>query len=84
MAVGATPDLTPAMKQYVKIKEDHPDCILLYRMGDFYELFFEDAVTAAPVLEITLTSRNKGKEDSVPLCGFPYHAASSYITKLVE
>mgnify|MGYP001766835328 CR=1 FL=1 len=84
MAVGAALDLTPAMKQYVKIKESHPDCILLYRMGDFYEMFFEDAVTAAPVLEITLTSRNKGKEDSVPLCGFPYHAASAYITKLVE
>lgn len=84
MAVGTTLDLTPAMKQYVKIKESHPDCILLYRMGDFYEMFFEDAVTAAPVLEITLTSRNKGKEDSVPLCGFPYHAAAAYITKLVE
>jgi len=84
MAVEATLDLTPAMKQYVKIKESHPDCILLYRMGDFYEMFFEDAITAAPVLEITLTSRNKGKEDSVPLCGFPYHAASAYITKLVE
>ena len=84
MAVEATLDLTPAMKQYVKIKENHPDCILLYRMGDFYEMFFEDAVIAAPVLEITLTSRNKGKEDSVPLCGFPYHAASAYITKLIE
>jgi DNA mismatch repair protein MutS len=84
MAVEATLDLTPAMKQYVKIKEKYPDCILLYRMGDFYEMFFEDAVTASPVLEITLTSRNKGKEDSVPLCGFPYHAASAYITKLVE
>ena len=84
MALDATLDLTPAMKQYVKIKEKYPDCILFYRMGDFYEMFFEDAVTAAPVLEITLTSRNKGKEDSVPLCGFPYHAASAYITKLVE
>jgi DNA mismatch repair protein MutS len=84
MAVEATVDLTPAMKQYVKIKGKYPDCILFYRMGDFYEMFFEDAVTAAPVLEITLTSRNKGKEDSVPLCGFPYHAASAYITKLVE
>jgi len=84
MAVSATLDLTPAMKQYVKIKENYPDCILLYRMGDFYEIFFEDALTAAPILEITLTSRNKGKEDSVPLCGFPYHAASSYIAKLVE
>lgn len=84
MGVGATLNLTPAMKQYVEIKEKYPDCILLYRMGDFYELFFEDATLVAPILEITLTSRNKGKEDSVPLCGFPYHAASSYITRLVE
>ncbi|MEN6374607.1 MAG: DNA mismatch repair protein MutS [Smithella sp.] len=84
MGVGATLNLTPAMKQYVEIKEKYPDCILLYRMGDFYELFFEDATLVAPILEITLTSRNKGKEDSVPLCGFPYHAASSYVTKLVE
>ena len=84
MALDATLNLTPAMKQYVEIKEKYPDCILFYRMGDFYEMFFEDAVTAAPILEITLTSRNKAKEDAVPLCGFPYHAASAYITKLVE
>ncbi len=84
MGIGATLNLTPAMKQYVEIKEKYPDCILLYRMGDFYELFFEDATLVAPILEITLTSRNKGKEDSVPLCGFPHHAASSYITRLVE
>jgi len=84
MGIEATLNLTPAMKQYVEIKEKYPDCILLYRMGDFYELFFEDAVLVAPLLEITLTSRNKGKEDSVPLCGFPYHAASSYISRLVE
>lgn len=77
-------NLTPAMKQYVEIKEQHKDCILLFRMGDFYEMFFEDAVTAAKVLDIALTSRNKGKEDSVPLCGFPYHAASTYIAKLIE
>ncbi len=84
MALAATLNLTPAMKQYVEIKDKYPDCILLYRMGDFYEMFFEDAITAAPLLEITLTSRNKGKDDSVPLCGFPYHAASTYIAKLVE
>ena len=84
MAIDATINLTPAMKQYVEIKEKYPDCILFYRMGDFYEMFFEDALTAAPILEITLTSRNKTKEDAVPLCGFPYHAASAYITKLVE
>ncbi len=84
MALDGTLNLTPAMKQYVEIKKKYPDCILFYRMGDFYEMFFEDALTAAPILEITLTSRNKSKEDAVPLCGFPYHAAASYITKLVE
>jgi DNA mismatch repair protein MutS len=84
MALDATLNLTPAMKQYVEIKKKYPDCILFYRMGDFYEMFFEDALTAAPILEITLTSRNKSKEGAVPLCGFPYHAAATYITKLVE
>ncbi len=84
MALDETLNLTPAMKQYVEIKKKYPDCILFYRMGDFYEMFFEDALTASPILEITLTSRNKTKEDAVPLCGFPYHAASAYITKLVE
>ncbi len=76
-------NLTPAMRQYLEIKEKHKDAILFYRMGDFYEMFFEDAVTASGVLEITLTSRNKGKEDSVPLCGIPYHSASPYIAKLI-
>jgi DNA mismatch repair protein MutS len=77
-------DLSPAMRQYWEVKERYPDCILFFRMGDFYEMFFEDAVTASKVLEITLTSRNKNKEDSIPLCGFPYHAASTYIAKLIE
>lgn len=81
MAVG---DLTPAMRQYAEVKGNYPDSILLFRMGDFYEMFFEDALTASKVLEITLTSRNKNSRDAVPLCGFPYHAASSYITKLIE
>jgi DNA mismatch repair protein MutS len=81
MGVG---DLTPAMRQYVALKEKYPDCILFFRMGDFYEMFFDDAVTAAPVLDIALTSRNKGKEDAVPLCGVPWHAASAYIAKLIE
>ena len=76
--------LTPAMRQYLEIKEQHKDCILFFRMGDFYEMFFEDAITASKILEITLTSRNKGKVDSIPLCGIPYHAASSYIAKLIE
>ncbi|MBN2439020.1 MAG: DNA mismatch repair protein MutS [Deltaproteobacteria bacterium] len=75
-------DLSPAMRQYLEVKERYPDCILFFRMGDFYEMFFEDAVTASRVLEITLTSRNKNKEDAIPLCGVPYHAASAYIAKL--
>ncbi|OPY10662.1 MAG: DNA mismatch repair protein MutS [Syntrophus sp. PtaB.Bin001] len=76
-------NLTPAMKQYVEVKALHSDCIVLFRMGDFYEIFFEDAVTASKILDITLTSRNKGKDDSVPLCGFPYHSVSTYIPKLI-
>ena len=69
MGVAGVLDLTPAMRQYMDIKQKHQDCILFFRMGDFYEMFFEDAVTASKILEITLTSRNKGKEDSIPLCG---------------
>lgn len=79
-----TDNITPAMRQYLQIKERYPDSILFFRMGDFYEMFFEDALTAAPILEIALTTRNKNKEDAVPLCGFPYHAVESYIAKLVE
>ncbi len=77
-------DITPAMKQYLALKEQYRDCILFFRMGDFYEMFFDDAVVASKVLEITLTSRNKNREDSIPLCGVPYHAASAYIAKLIE
>jgi DNA mismatch repair protein MutS len=77
-------ELTPAMRQYVEVKERYPDCILFFRMGDFYEMFFEDAVTASKVLDITLTSRNKNSKDAVPLCGFPYHAASGYISRLID
>ncbi len=72
------------MKQYVALKERYRDCILLFRMGDFYEMFFDDAIEASRLLEITLTSRDKNKEDAVPLCGFPYHAAGSYIARLIE
>jgi DNA mismatch repair protein MutS len=76
--------LTPMMKQYLELKNKYPDAILFYRMGDFYEMFFEDAMLASKILDITLTSRDKNKEDSVPLCGVPYHAASAYIQKLVN
>src|SRR5512136_2969033 len=84
MGVTVQRELTPAMRQYLEIKEQHPDCILFFRMGDFYEMFFEDAITASRILDITLTSRNKGKEDSIPLCGFPYHAARTYMSTLIE
>ncbi len=77
-------NLTPAMLQYLQIKEAHKDCIIFFRMGDFYEMFFEDAEVASKILQITLTSRNKGSKDAIPLCGIPYHAASSYISKLID
>ena len=77
-------NLTPMVKQYLSIKENHKDAILFFRMGDFYEMFFEDAVLASKLLEITLTSRNKNKADEIPLCGIPYHAAASYISKLIS
>lgn len=72
------------MRQYSAIKREHPSALLFFRLGDFYEMFFEDAVTAAKELEITLTSRNKEKGVAVPMCGVPYHAAESYIAKLIR
>ncbi len=72
------------MKQYLEIKRQYPDCILFFRMGDFYEMFFEDARTASRILEIALTSREKGEREKVPMCGIPYHAASPYIAKLLQ
>ena len=75
---------TPLMRQYSAIKERHPNALLLFRLGDFYELFFEDAVVASKELQITLTSRNKEKGVAIPMCGVPYHAAESYIAKLIR
>ena len=72
------------LKQYLSIKEQYPDAILFYRMGDFYEMFFEDAHLASRLLEITLTSRNKNDESPVPMCGFPYRAARGYIARLIH
>lgn len=77
-------DLTPLMNQYREIKRRYLDSILLFRMGDFYEMFDQDAVTASKVLDITLTARNKSKGIETPLCGFPYHAADGYIAKLIR
>jgi DNA mismatch repair protein MutS len=76
--------VTPMMEQYLRIKEQHRDAILFYRMGDFYEMFFEDAVVAARELEITLTSRDRQAEDPVPMCGVPHHAADTYIARLLD
>src|SRR3977135_435469 len=75
---------TPLMRQYAAIKKDHPTALLFFRLGDFYELFFEDAVLAARELQITLTSRNKEKGAAIPMCGVPYHAAEGYISKLIR
>lgn len=75
---------TPMIRQYLEIKEQYPDAILFYRMGDFYEMFFEDATIASRILEITLTSRNKNDETPIPMCGVPWKAAQGYIAKLLD
>jgi len=75
---------TPMMKQYMKIKSEYPDCLLLFRLGDFYELFLEDAQIGAQVLDITLTARPEGRDGKVPMAGVPYHALDSYLSKLVK
>ncbi|MBI4471537.1 MAG: DNA mismatch repair protein MutS, partial [Acidobacteria bacterium] len=77
-------DLTPMMRQYHAVKQEAPDALLFFRLGDFYELFFDDAITASRELEITLTARNKDRDNPVPMCGVPYHAADGYIAKLLR
>ena len=75
---------TPAMQRYLEVKAQHPNAILLFRMGDFYELFYEDAVTASKVIGLTLTSRDKGSTNPIPMAGFPYHQLDGYLQKLVR
>ena len=77
-------DLTPMMQQYMETKKQYPDCILFYRLGDFYEMFFEDAITASRELELTLTGKACGLEERAPMCGVPYHAVETYLTRLVN
>ena len=77
-------ELTPMMQQYMETKKEYPDCILFYRLGDFYEMFFDDALTASRELEITLTGKNCGLEERAPMCGVPYHAVDSYLNRLVS
>lgn len=76
-------ELTPMMQQYMKTKEEYKDCILFYRLGDFYEMFFDDALTASKELEITLTGKNCGMEERAPMCGVPYHSVDGYLNRLV-
>src|ERR1700723_720310 len=75
---------TPVMRQFFAAKGAHPDALLFFRMGDFYELFYDDAVVASRALDLTLTARNKGAEEEIPMAGVPHHAASGYIQRLLE
>jgi len=75
---------TPMMAQFLEIKAQHPDCLLFYRMGDFYELFLDDAVAAAGALDITLTKRGKHQGEDIPMCGVPVHAAEAYLSRLIR
>jgi DNA mismatch repair protein MutS len=81
VADGAT---TPMMAQFLEIKRANPDCLLFYRMGDFYELFFEDAVKASAALDITLTRRGKHDGADIPMCGVPVHASETYLSRLIR
>ena len=76
--------VTPMMQCYLDTKEKYKDCILFYRLGDFYEMFFDDAITASKELELTLTGKDCGLPERAPMAGIPHHAAEVYITKLVE
>ena len=76
--------VTPMMRQYLEIKNKNEDIILFFRLGDFYEMFFEDAVTVSRELELTLTGKNAGLDERIPMCGIPHHAANIYIEKLVD
>ena len=75
---------TPMVQQYLEVKRQHEDELLFFRLGDFYEMFFEDALTASRELEITLTGKNCGQEEKAPMCGVPYHAVEGYLNKLVS
>src|SRR5437660_12329610 len=76
--------LTPMLEQYFEIKRQVPDAILFYRLGDFYEMFYEDAERAAPLLDLVLTARHRGYAAQPPMCGVPYHAADVYIANLIQ
>ena len=75
---------TPMIQQYLQVKADYQDAFLFFRLGDFYEMFFDDAIKASQELEITLTGREGGGEERIPMCGVPYHSAANYIEQLIE
>ena len=77
-------ELSPMMQKYLETKEEYKDCILFYRLGDFYEMFFDDAITASKELELTLTGKSCGLEERAPMCGVPYHAVDNYLNRLVS
>lgn len=83
-AVNDLSSHTPMMQQYWRLKNQHPDQLMFYRMGDFYEIFYEDAKKAAKLLDITLTARGQSAGMAIPMCGIPYHAAEGYLAKLVK
>ena len=76
--------LSPMMQQYMQLKEQNKDALLFFRVGDFYEMFFDDALTASRELELTLTGKECGLEERAPMCGVPYHAVDTYISRLIE
>ena len=82
--MGELPLDTPLMRQYWEIKRDHQDAILFFRLGDFYEMFFQDAEVASRILDIALTSRDKNSPNPIPLCGVPHHSATGYISQLLD
>ena len=83
-SVSENPSHTPMMQQYLSLKAEHPNDLVFYRMGDFYELFFDDAKKASQLLDVTLTARGKTNGNPIPMCGVPFHAAENYLAKLVK
>ena len=77
-------EFTPMMQHYLQTKKENPGCILFYRLGDFYEMFFDDAVLVSRELELTLTGKSCGMEERAPMCGIPYHALDNYLSRLVN
>ena len=77
-------ELSPMMQKYLETKEEYKDCVLFYRLGDFYEMFFDDAINVSRELELTLTGRDCGLDERAPMCGVPFHAAETYINRLVQ